>query len=99
MSERPTLAPTNPIWPGLPPPTLAGAPHGLQASENEGAGDGAGACVALLMGGSSGGHQAAVLASAWHPEGLPVVATCGVGISFFHLLTKAAESLGRLIDA
>jgi WD40 repeat protein len=83
LSERPTSAPFNPIWPGLPPPTLAGAPHGLQASEPEGDGDGAGACVALLMGGRAGGHEATVTAAAWHPKGLPVVATCGVGSTSF----------------
>jgi WD40 repeat protein len=83
LSERPTDQPHNPPWPGLPPPTLAGAPHGLQATEPEGQGEGAGACVALLMGGRAGGHEATVSSAVWHPSGLPIVATCGVR----HVLT------------
>ena len=40
---------------------MAGPAHGLHMYESEG--DGIGRCMFVLMGGRSGGHQAAVLAS------------------------------------
>ena len=43
--------------------SFAGAPHGLhlRPSEREDEGNGLGRCIAVLMGGRSGGHNAAVL--------------------------------------
>ena len=55
----PRHSPKNPHWPPSTTPSLGGAPHGLQSSESEGAGTGR--CVAILCGGPSGGHNAAVL--------------------------------------
>ena len=40
---------------------MAGPAHGLNMFESEG--EGLGRCMYVLMGGRSGGHQAAVLAS------------------------------------
>ena len=40
---------------------MAGPAHGLHMYESEG--EGLGRCMYVLMGGRSGGHQAAVLAS------------------------------------
>ena len=40
---------------------MAGPAHGLNMNESEG--EGLGRCLFVLMGGRSGGHQAAVLAS------------------------------------
>ena len=40
---------------------MAGPAHGLHMYESEG--EGLGRCMFVLMGGRSGGHQAAVLAS------------------------------------
>lgn len=65
----------NPPWPPVKGPSLAGAAHGLRmlyiskptgsrkhpALEREGGGRGR--CVAVLLGGRSGGHNSAVLAS------------------------------------
>ncbi|KAF9457454.1 WD40-repeat-containing domain protein [Collybia nuda] len=65
----------NPPWPPASVPSLAGAPHGLHMSEAEGTG--IGQCLVVLMGGRSGGHQAAVLSAAFHPQ-LPLIATCGL---------------------
>ena len=56
---RPREFPNNPHWPPSTSPSLGGAPHGLQSSEPEGVGTGR--CVAVLCGGPSGGHNAAVL--------------------------------------
>lgn len=55
----PRDSPNNPHWPPSTLPSLGGAPHGLQSSEPEGVG--IGRCVAVLCGGPSGGHNAAVL--------------------------------------
>ena len=55
----PRDSPNNPHWPPSTVPSLGGAPHGLQSSESEGVGTGR--CVAILCGGPSGGHNAAVL--------------------------------------
>jgi len=46
-------------WPPGTGPSLAGAAHGLHMTEPEGTGFGR--CVAVLAGGRSGGHMAAVL--------------------------------------
>ncbi|KAH7883532.1 WD40-repeat-containing domain protein [Phlebopus sp. FC_14] len=67
--------PNNPHWPPSKLPSLGGAPHGLQATEPEGTG--MGRCVAVLCGGLSGGHNAAVLNAAFHPT-YPLIATCGL---------------------
>lgn len=55
----PRERPNNPHWPPSTSPSLGGAPHGLQSSEPEGVG--IGRCIAVLSGGPSGGHDAAVL--------------------------------------
>ena len=58
--------PNNPHWPPDTRPSLAGAAHGLHMNEREGSG--LGRCIIVLMGGRSGGHQAAVLgAVCCHP--------------------------------
>lgn len=49
----------NPCWPGKNKMSLGGAPFGLRANEPEGIDYGR--CTAILVGGSSGGHAAAVL--------------------------------------
>ncbi|KAJ2928952.1 hypothetical protein H1R20_g8138, partial [Candolleomyces eurysporus] len=67
--------PNNPHWPPSKQPSLAGAPHGLHINEPEGSG--LGRCIIVLMGGRSGGHQAAVLGAAFHPY-QPLLATCGM---------------------
>jgi polycomb protein EED len=56
---EPQQAPNNPHWPPGSGPSLAGAAHGLHMTEPEG--EGIGRCVAVLSGGRSGGHLAAVL--------------------------------------
>lgn len=61
MTLTPTQTPNNPHWPPTTTPSLAGAAHGLHMTETEGSG--VGRCVAVLMGGRSGGHQAAVLSA------------------------------------
>ncbi|TDL28656.1 WD40 repeat-like protein [Rickenella mellea] len=61
-------------WPGG-VPCLGGPAFGLRSNESEG--DGHGRCVAILVGGPSGGHQACVLGAAFHPT-YPLIATCGV---------------------
>ncbi|KAG1749936.1 WD40-repeat-containing domain protein [Suillus paluster] len=75
LAISPQQDPNNPHWPPSKAPSLGGAPHGLQASEPEGMGTGR--CVAVLCGGPSGGHDAAVLSAAFHPTH-PLVATCGL---------------------
>lgn len=49
----------NPSWPGRTNMCQAGPAFGLRAHEGEG--EGLGRCIAVLAGGQSGGHQAAVL--------------------------------------
>lgn len=53
----------NPVWPPNQKPSLAGAAHGLRLPISEQEGMGKGRCICVLMGGRSGGHQAAVLAA------------------------------------
>lgn len=61
----------NPPWPPATESSQAGAAHGLHMSEGEG--NGIGQCVTILMGGRSGGHQAAVLGavSELHVNNIP----------------------------
>lgn len=66
----------NVPWPHKPRLNLLGPPHGFHGMNPEGTGP-SGRCMAVLMGGRSGGHEAAVLNAAFHPT-LPVLATCGV---------------------
>ncbi|KDQ63385.1 hypothetical protein JAAARDRAFT_169149 [Jaapia argillacea MUCL 33604] len=77
ITLKPCQKPSNPHWPPNPStvPSRAGAAYGLHGTESEG--EGVGRCVAVLCGGRSGGHQAAVLHAAFHPS-LPLVATCGM---------------------
>ncbi|KAG6814079.1 hypothetical protein H0H92_003126 [Tricholoma furcatifolium] len=72
---EPKQGPSNPCWPPGTSQSFAGAAHGLHMTENEG--QGIGRCIVVLMGGRSGGHQAAVLGAAFNPD-FPVIATCGV---------------------
>ena len=59
LTLKPQQEPNNQHWlPGT-QPSRAGPAHGLHMTEAEGSG--LGRCVAVLMGGRSGGHQAAVL--------------------------------------
>jgi WD40 repeat protein len=55
----PQDGPSNPHWPPGREGSRAGAAHGLHMTEAEGSGSGR--CIIVLMGGRSGGHQAAVL--------------------------------------
>ncbi|KAF8898804.1 hypothetical protein BD779DRAFT_39049 [Infundibulicybe gibba] len=75
LSLSPQQDPQNSHWPPGQQRSLAGAAHGFHMTEPEG--NGIGRCIIVLMGGRSGGHQAAVLGAAFHPV-LPVVATCGL---------------------
>ncbi|TFK57016.1 hypothetical protein OE88DRAFT_1730442 [Heliocybe sulcata] len=75
LTQPPAQYPHNPHWPPSKHPSMAGAAYGLQMSEPEG--EGIGRCVAVLAGGRSGGHAAAVLSASFHPV-LPLIATCGM---------------------
>lgn len=55
----PRQQPNNPPWPPSTRPSFAGASFGLHVTGSEG--DGFGRCIAVLAGGRSGGHQAAIL--------------------------------------
>ncbi|KAI0094822.1 WD40-repeat-containing domain protein [Irpex rosettiformis] len=70
----PRKGPNNPPWPPSKRPSRAGTGFGLHITGSEG--DGFGRCIAVLAGGRSGGHQAAVLHAAWHPTE-DLIATCG----------------------
>ena len=54
-------------------PSLAGPAHGLHMCEPEG--DGIGRCVAVMVGGRSGGHRGGVLCSVRFESYLIVVTT------------------------
>ena len=58
---RPRQQPNNPPWPPAQCPSQAGVAFGLHMNESEGDREGWGRCLAVLVGGKSGGHQAAVL--------------------------------------
>ncbi|KAI9065816.1 WD40 repeat-like protein [Trametes sanguinea] len=75
LSLYPVQVPNNPHWLPRTEPSRAGPPHGLHMCEPEG--EGIGQCVAVLVGGRSGGHKAAVLCCAFHPS-LPLIATGGI---------------------
>jgi hypothetical protein len=61
LTRQPQMQPSNPHWPPGKHQSMAGPAHGLHMYESEG--EGLGRCMFVLMGGRSGGHQAAVLAS------------------------------------
>ena len=61
ISLSPVQEPNNPHWPPNTEPSLAGPAHGLHMCEHEG--EGTGRCVAVMVGGRSGGHKGAVLCS------------------------------------
>ncbi|GLB36097.1 putative WD domain, G-beta repeat [Lyophyllum shimeji] len=86
--------PNNPCWPPGTSPSLAGAAHGLHMTEVEG--KGIGRCIIVLMGGRSGGHQAAVLGAAFHPD-FPIIATCGLDrlVKIWHVPRAFPEVLAR----
>lgn len=75
LTLSPNQEPNNPVWMPGAGPNRAGAAHALHMTESEG--QYSGRCVAVLCAGRSGGHQAAVLGSAFHPT-LPIIATCGL---------------------
>ncbi|KII93926.1 hypothetical protein PLICRDRAFT_409781 [Plicaturopsis crispa FD-325 SS-3] len=77
LTLAPTQEPNNPHWTNKNVPSLGGAAHGLQMSEPEGLPNTIGRCVSVLVGGRSGGHQAAVLGAAFHPA-YHLIATCGL---------------------
>ncbi|EAU93175.2 hypothetical protein CC1G_10543 [Coprinopsis cinerea okayama7 len=87
----PVQAPNNPHWPPMPKqtPSRAGPAHGLHMNQPEGSG--LGRCIIVLMGGRSGGHNAAVLGAAFH-EDLPIIATCGMdrAVKIWHIRTNEA---------
>ncbi|KAI0048364.1 WD40 repeat-like protein [Auriscalpium vulgare] len=78
-------------------PSRAGAAHGLRAVEPEGKLDDVGRCVAVFVGGRSGGHQAAVLGAAFHPR-MPLLATCGMDrtTKIWHIPTLQDYKLERV---
>ncbi|CAL1695645.1 unnamed protein product [Somion occarium] len=86
--------PNNIHWPPSEAPSLAGPAFGLQLSEREG--DGCGCCVGVLVGGRSGGHEAAVLGAAFHPT-YPLVATCGMdrAVKIWRIPPLEADSFAR----
>ncbi|EIW64581.1 uncharacterized protein TRAVEDRAFT_159019 [Trametes versicolor FP-101664 SS1] len=59
LALYPVQAPNNPHWLPRTEPSLAGPAHGLHMCEPEG--EGIGQCVAVMVGGRSGGHKGAVL--------------------------------------
>lgn len=61
LEARRRIPVPNPHWPPNNKPSLAGAAHGLHLDHSEKEGIGIGRCICVLMGGRSGGHQAAVL--------------------------------------
>ncbi|KAF9229227.1 WD40 repeat-like protein [Gyrodon lividus] len=94
LTMPPREHPNNPHWPPSMLPSLGGAPHGLQASEPEGAG--IGRCVAVLCGGPSGGHDAAVLNAAFHHT-YPLLATCGLdrAVKIWRLPKMSFDKMAR----
>ncbi|KAH7913007.1 WD40-repeat-containing domain protein [Hygrophoropsis aurantiaca] len=94
LTQSPCQQPNNLHWPLSKTPSLGGAPHGLQASEPEGTG--IGRCVAVLVGGPSGGHNAPVLGATFHPE-YPLIATCGLdrAVKIWRLPDLSGERLVR----
>ncbi|KIJ21805.1 hypothetical protein PAXINDRAFT_5942 [Paxillus involutus ATCC 200175] len=94
LTMPPRERPNNPHWPPSKLPSLGGAPHGLQASEPEGVG--IGRCVAVLCGGPSGGHDAAVLNAAFHPT-YPLLATCGLdrAVKIWRLPKMSSDKMAR----
>ncbi|KAH7929326.1 WD40 repeat-like protein [Leucogyrophana mollusca] len=94
LTQSPCQTPNNLHWPPSKAPSLGGAPHGLQASEPEGIG--IGRCVAVLVGGPSGGHNAAVLGAAFHPM-YPLIATCGLdrAVKIWRLPDLSGERMAR----
>ncbi|KAI5898505.1 uncharacterized protein SCHCODRAFT_02166495 [Schizophyllum commune H4-8] len=77
LTLRPQQEPANVHWPPYEDPNKAGPAFGLHMTDNEGPADGIGRCIAVTGAQRSGGHRAAVLHAAWHPD-LPVLATCGI---------------------
>ncbi|KAH8100653.1 WD40 repeat-like protein [Cristinia sonorae] len=86
--------PNNPCWPPSTLPSYAGPAFGLMASESEG--DGIGRCLAVFVGGRSGGHQAAVLGAAFHPTA-SLLATCGTDrcVKIWRIPPMSEETLSR----
>ncbi|KAF7784640.1 hypothetical protein Agabi119p4_805 [Agaricus bisporus var. burnettii] len=84
----------NPHWPPGTLPSRAGAPHGLHMNEAEGFG--IARCIIVLMGGRSGGHEAAVLSASFHPQ-YPIIATCGVDrcIKLWHVNPRNSSQITR----
>ncbi|KAI0375088.1 WD40 repeat-like protein [Pilatotrama ljubarskyi] len=75
LTLYPVQIPNNPHWLPRREPSLAGPAHGLHMCEPEG--EGIGQCVAVMVGGRSGGHKGAVLCAAFHPSH-PLIATGGI---------------------
>lgn len=91
LTRTPQTHSSNPHWPPGKHGSMAGPAHGLHMYESEG--EGLGRCMFVLMGGRSGGHQAAVLASAFHPE-LPLIATCGMDRTVKIWVIRATSGVG-----
>ncbi|PCH33707.1 WD40 repeat-like protein, partial [Wolfiporia cocos MD-104 SS10] len=75
LTLRPAQMPNNPHWLPSTRRSLASPAFGLQSTESEG--QGIGRCVAVLVGGRSGGHRGAVFAAAFHRTE-PLIATAGM---------------------
>ncbi|KAF8078681.1 WD40-repeat-containing domain protein [Lyophyllum atratum] len=94
LQLRPQQDTVNPCWPPGTASSLAGAAHGLHMTEIEG--KGIGRCIIVLMGGRSGGHQAAVLGAAFHAD-FPIIATCGLDrlVKIWHVPRAFTDVLAR----
>ncbi|KAI0825045.1 WD40-repeat-containing domain protein [Trametes gibbosa] len=75
LALYPVQVPNNPHWLPRTEPSLAGPAHGLHMCEPEG--EGIGQCVAVMVGGRSGGHKGGVVCAAFHPS-QPLIATGGI---------------------
>lgn len=82
LSYPPVKVPNNPHWPPAPKgqQSFAGPAHGLHLNIKEGSG--LGRCIIVLMGGRSGGHNAAVLGAVCRI--IPMSAYLSVDIAFRH---------------
>ncbi|KAF5385221.1 hypothetical protein D9615_001474 [Tricholomella constricta] len=94
LKLSPQQVPMNPCWPPGTGNSHAGAAHGLHMTEDEG--KGIGRCIIVLMGGRSGGHQAAVLGAAFHAD-FPLIATCGLDrlVKIWHVPRAFTDMLVR----
>ncbi|KAL0951268.1 hypothetical protein HGRIS_007982 [Hohenbuehelia grisea] len=75
LSELKQQSPENDTFPPQYTKVLGSSAMGFQTNEPES--KGLGRCVRILVGGRSGGHKAAVMHAAFHPD-FPLIATAGL---------------------